>query len=378
VAIKEITDRIQSEEIDFSMVTLRYDSSLPKYEKIGNIKIHRIGFSVKNPKPESLVKFPLYLNKVFYPILATLKAFSLDKKEKFDGFWSMMIFMSMPAMFFNFLFKRKSYLISIQEGDDLKGFMRKWFMRPFKNVVIKALHQATYVQTISEYLADWIRSMGYAGKLIVIPNGVDLNKFSKNDMSTLQASVLRKNLGINEKDFLVVSISRLVYKNGMDVLIDSFKSLEDNFKLVIVGDGPLKKDLLERIEKNNFKNKVFLVGQKTQDEIPFYLNMADAFCRPSRTEGQGIAFLEAMAYKVPILATEVGGIKEFLVDKKTGFVVRSDDSIDLADKIRFVEKEVIIREKVKKEAYKLIKIKYDWEELVLNMKKDFFSKVLRN
>jgi hypothetical protein len=51
VAIKEITDRIQSEEIDFSMVTLRYDSSLPKYEKIGNIKIHRIGFSVKNPKP---------------------------------------------------------------------------------------------------------------------------------------------------------------------------------------------------------------------------------------------------------------------------------------------------------------------------------------
>jgi 1,2-diacylglycerol 3-alpha-glucosyltransferase len=251
-------------------------------------------------------------------------------------------------------------------------------MRPFKNVVIKALHQATYVQTISEYLADWIRSMGYAGKLIVIPNGVDLNKFSKNDMSTLQASVLRKNLGINEKDFLVVSISRLVYKNGMDVLIDSFKSLEDNFKLVIVGDGPLKKDLLERIEKNNFKNKVFLVGQKTQDEIPFYLNMADAFCRPSRTEGQGIAFLEAMAYKVPILATEVGGIKEFLVDKKTGFVVRSDDSIDLADKIRFVEKEVIIREKVKKEAYKLIKIKYDWEELVLNMKKDFFSKVLRN
>jgi glycosyltransferase involved in cell wall biosynthesis len=360
------------------MVTLRYDSSLPKYEKIGNIKIHRIGFSVKNPKPESLVKFPLYLNKVFYPILATLKAFSLDKKEKFDGFWSMMIFMSMPAMFFNFLFKRKSYLISIQEGDDLKGFMRKWFMRPFKNVVIKALHQATYVQTISEYLADWIRSMGYAGKLIVIPNGVDLNKFSKNDMSTLQASVLRKNLGINEKDFLVVSISRLVYKNGMDVLIDSFKSLEDNFKLVIVGDGPLKKDLLERIEKNNFKNKVFLVGQKTQDEIPFYLNMADAFCRPSRTEGQGIAFLEAMAYKVPILATEVGGIKEFLVDKKTGFVVRSDDSIDLADKIRFVEKEVIIREKVKKEAYKLIKIKYDWEELVLNMKKDFFSKVLRN
>jgi glycosyltransferase involved in cell wall biosynthesis len=67
-----------------------------------------------------------------------------------------------------------------------------------------------------------------------------------------------------------------------------------------------------------------------------------------------------------------------LVDKKTGFVVRSDDSIDLADKIRFVEKEVIIREKVKKEAYKLIKIKYDWEELVLNMKKDFFSKVLRN
>jgi glycosyltransferase involved in cell wall biosynthesis len=378
IAIKEITDRIQESNIEFSMITLRYDSLLPKFEKNGKIKVYRIGFSKKNPNSESLVKFPMYLNKVFYPILATIKAFSLDRKEKFDGFWSMMLLMSIPPMLFNLFFRKKPYIISIQEGDDVDKFMSNWFMRPFKNTVIKSLHQASSVQSISEFLSGWVRNLGYAGSLSVIPNGVDLQKFSRNESYLSKASEVRKTLGIFSEDFLIISISRLVYKNGLDTLIDSMKFLDIKFKLLIIGEGHLKENLTKKISENKLEDRVFLLGQKSQEEIPIYLNSANVFCRPSRTEGQGISFLEAMATELPVVATSVGGIKEFLIDKKTGLVSKVNDAEDLANKIKTLAVDELLRNKIKTEAYKMVKTKYNWDKLVLDMQERFFARILKN
>src|SRR5687768_17165314 len=96
VAIKEITDRIQPADIFFDMVTLRFDSDLPQVEKIGNVTVHRIGWTKKNPSAQELLQFPMYLNKVFYPLLAFFKAFRLHLKYKYDLFWGMMSYAAFP------------------------------------------------------------------------------------------------------------------------------------------------------------------------------------------------------------------------------------------------------------------------------------------
>jgi glycosyltransferase involved in cell wall biosynthesis len=286
--------------------------------------------------------------------------------------------MSIPPMLFNLFFRKKPYIISIQEGDDVDKFMSNWFMRPFKNTVIKSLHQASSVQSISEFLSGWVRNLGYAGSLSVIPNGVDLQKFSRNESYLSKASEVRKTLGIFSEDFLIISISRLVYKNGLDTLIDSMKFLDIKFKLLIIGEGHLKENLTKKISENKLEDRVFLLGQKSQEEIPIYLNSANVFCRPSRTEGQGISFLEAMATELPVVATSVGGIKEFLIDKKTGLVSKVNDAEDLANKIKTLAVDELLRNKIKTEAYKMVKTKYNWDKLVLDMQERFFARILKN
>ena len=79
VAIKEITDRIRPQDIEFHMVTLRFDSTLPKVEKIGNVLVHRIGFSKEDPNAQDMTKFPLHLNKFIFQFSAYFHAKKLQK-----------------------------------------------------------------------------------------------------------------------------------------------------------------------------------------------------------------------------------------------------------------------------------------------------------
>jgi glycosyltransferase involved in cell wall biosynthesis len=156
------------------------------------------------------------------------------------------------------------------------------------------------------------------------------------------------------------------------------KFLDIKFKLLIIGEGHLKENLTKKISENKLEDRVFLLGQKSQEEIPIYLNSANVFCRPSRTEGQGISFLEAMATELPVVATSVGGIKEFLIDKKTGLVSKVNDAEDLANKIKTLAVDELLRNKIKTEAYKMVKTKYNWDKLVLDMQERFFARILKN
>ena len=101
VAIKEITDRIPDSEYEFDMVTLRFDKTLPKVEKIGNVTIYRVGFVGEYRDSADSLKFPLHLNKYLLPITGYLKARKLHKKFQYDAVWSMMAnYAGFAALFF--------------------------------------------------------------------------------------------------------------------------------------------------------------------------------------------------------------------------------------------------------------------------------------
>ena len=128
IAIREITKRIGS-DFTFDMITSRFDSNLPRCEKIGNITVHRVGFSQTNPTPEDLVRFPLYLTKVFYAPVAFLKAWMLHRKNHYDMLWAMMAYAGFPVVPFRFFHSRIPYVLTLQEGDSVEYMTKRWRIR---------------------------------------------------------------------------------------------------------------------------------------------------------------------------------------------------------------------------------------------------------
>ncbi len=167
--------------------------------------------------------------------------------------------------------------------------------------------------------------------------------------------------------FTILSVSALKEIKGIKYLIDACKLLNDNninFKCNIIGGGPDFEDLSEIINSNNLNEKIFLVGIKTQDEIKEYLQNSDIFVLPSLSEGIPIAVMEAMAMALPVIATNITGLPEIIIDNKNGYLVESSNSQQLAKKIKHLYHHPEIREKFKNNSRKIIEEKFNLKKNV--------------
>ena len=374
IAIKEITDRISSDDFEFDMITLRFDKNLPKFEKIGNVNVYRIGWGKERPTMENLVKFPMYLNKVFFPDMAFLKAWTLDRKRRYDAMWCMMSYSGFPAIFLHWLKRRIPIILTLQEGDSISHITRRLRIRIVGPIYKAIFKKASIVQVISTYLGNFARDMGFKGDIEVIPNAVD-TKFFSAKVSEDNLNDLKEKLGKKEDDIFLITTSRLVPKNGVEDIIESLTYLPENYKLLILGIGPLEKELKNKVEKLGLKNQVNFLGQLGYTEIPQYLQVSDIFVRPSLSEGMGNSFIEAMAAGIPVVATAVGGITDFLHDRWTGVVVKVNDPKDVAEKVKLIAGDQALREHVVRQAQKLVFEKYDWDLIAKDMRERVFLRV---
>lgn len=381
VAIKEITNRINAQEIEFHMVTLRFDSTLPEVEKIGNILVHRIGFTQKNPTIADLKKFPLHINKFLFQFLAAWKAYRLHKKNHYDAIWAMMAHScGVPAAIFKMLHPKVPYLLTLQEGDPPEYIQKK--MRLLYPLFRRAFTKADFVQTISTFLAKWARRMKYQGLLEVVPNGVSIQHFSQSYQEK-ELEILKKNLGKKEGDIFIITTSRLVIKNGIADIVESLKFLPEHYKFLILGVGPLEESLKLQVAGYKLQDRVFFLGQIDHKEMPKYLKISDIFTRPSRSEGMGNSFIEAMAAGLPVIATQEGGIADFLFDpernpdkKPTGLAVNPDDPEGIAGQAKRFFEDKNLRDEIVKNARELAFAKYDWEKIAVDMKEKVFKPLL--
>lgn len=367
-AIKEITDRIN--DIQFDMITLRFDSNLKKFERVGNVNIYRVGFTKNNPTMSDLVKWPLCLNKFLFPFIAFSKACRLNKKYKYDCIWAMMAaFAGFSALFFKVCHKNIPYLLTLQEGDPISEIKKK--VRFIFPLFRKIFTKADYIQAISNYLANFAREMGFKGKLEVVPNGVTIKNYEL-EITNQEA---KKQLNISEDEKIIITTSRLVKKNAVDDIIKSLVYLPANIKFLILGDGPNRKILENLTKKLNLENRVIFNGQVSQSDLPQHLAAGDIFIRPSLSEGQGIAFLEAMAAGIPVIATPVGGIVDFLRDRETGLFCEVKNPKDIAEKAKELLSNKELAEKIKINAKKMVREKYNWDSLAEKMKNIFIDKI---
>lgn len=368
IAIKEITDRILPADIEFHMITNRYDSTLPRIEQVGNVLVHRIGITRKNPSMGELRTFPLHFNKFLYQLFAGFYALKLHRHYRFDGVWAMMAHATgVPAAFVNLCLPRVPFILTLQEGDPPEHIERT--MRPLWPLFTRSFRKARIVQSISVFLEDWSKRRG-AQKTVVIPNGVDLHRFA-NPLSVDARKEIRVRCGAKDSEKLLVTVSRLVPKNGIDTVIRALPGLPSSIKFLVVGSGPQEAELKSLVLELGVADRVHFFGEASQEVIPGLLFASDIFVRASRSEGQGIAFIEAMAAGLPTIGTDVGGIVDFLKDGETGFLAKPDDPSSVVDAVMRATEQGA--SSVALRGRDLVRERYSWDQVVSLMRTHCFS-----
>jgi glycosyltransferase involved in cell wall biosynthesis len=382
VAIKEITDRISPEEYEFHMVCLRFDSTLPKVESIGNVLVHRIGFTTKEPTMADLKRAPLKYNKYLFQFLAAWKAVQLHRKYHYDGIWAMMAHAcGVPAAIFKMFYPGVGYNLTLQEGDPPEYIER--LAKPVWPLFVRAFRKADTIQAISSFLARWAKRMGYAGEPVVIPNAVDTKHFSQ-QFSEAELEVFRQKLGKKDKETWLITTSRLVHKNAVDDVIRSLALLPQDVKFAVLGIGPDEEQLRNIAVELGVADRVKFVGHIDHADLPKYLKACDIFIRPSRSEGMGNSFVEAMAAGLPVIATQEGGIADFLFDAKrnpdkepTGWAVDRDSPGQIAEAVKNIIGDSEKTRKTIRNARALAFEKYNWELIAKEMNEKVFRVITR-
>lgn len=376
VAVKEITDRIDTKDIEFHMVTLRFDSNLPEVEQIGNVLVHRIGFTRKGATIADLRKFPLHLNKHWYQLAAALKAESLHKKYRYDGVWAMMAHScGIPAGIFKSSNPEVKYLLTLQEGDPPEAIER--LMKPVAPLFKQSFVKADQLQTISTFLLAWGKRMGFPGVGVVVPNAVNTQKFS-HTYSDGDVHAMKESLGKKEGEVYMVTTSRLVHKNAVDDVIMSLTHLPKTVSFLIYGIGPDEAMLKEQAKVLGVEDRARFMGEIGHDAMPLMLAACDIFIRPSRSEGMGNSFVEAMAAGLPVIATQEGGLSDFIYDAKrnpdlptTAWAVDANSPEQIAEAVERILAHTDTTKQVTETARTLAFQKYDWNLIANDMRSLF-------
>ncbi|MEA2015811.1 MAG: glycosyltransferase, partial [Actinomycetota bacterium] len=140
-------------------------------------------------------------------------------------------------------------------------------------------------------------------------------------------------LRLDKKDFTVITVAELIKRKNIYDIIAAIASLSDKIRLIIVGNGTLWKELKDYVKNEGLPKKVLFLGRKT--DIPELLYISDLFVMTSLHEGLPKAMMEAMAMEKPIVAYNIRGVRDLVVDGKTGFLVPFGDVKSLAEKILF-------------------------------------------
>jgi glycosyltransferase involved in cell wall biosynthesis len=171
-----------------------------------------------------------------------------------------------------------------------------------------------------------------ACEIAVIPNGIDAALHTPHDVDRARAHV-RHELGLAPDAILAVSVGRLHEQKGHSDVIQALPAIRTHFPLnfAIVGDGPLQAELGQQAATVGVGDHVFFLGFR--GGVGSYLDAADLFLFPSHFEGLGIALLEAMGHRLPLVVSDAGPLPEVVHDGVHGRVHRAGDPTSLAEAV---------------------------------------------
>jgi len=314
------------------------------------------GGILPNLKSSWLARLQLPFFLVFQ-FLAILKTVSKHKINFIHCNWII------PQGFFAFIMYKMfniPYLLTAL-GGDIFAFRNIPGFRSLKKLILKYSCLCT---ANSHDLIEHLKLLSPNTKLQYIPVGVDENFFNENKFDPQ----LRTDLEIT--DLFLLAVGRFAEKKGFKYLIDAMPAILKEFpktKLVLVGYGPKEAEFKSKTKKLGLENCIIFAGGKSRLELSRYYATADIFIGPSviakggDTEGQPAVFIEAMASKTAIVASDVGGIKDMIEDGKTGLMVPQKDPRQITKAIFTLCKDNALKQRLEENGKQCITKKFSWE-----------------
>jgi phosphatidylinositol alpha-1,6-mannosyltransferase len=226
-------------------------------------------------------------------------------------------------------------IVALTHGHEV-WWSRLW---PFSAAIARigrAVDALTYLGEFTRGEISKALDSDSAAKLVRIAPGIDTEHFTPRS----DAKGLRESLGLGNKK-VIVSVGRLVHRKGQDILIESMPEIIktiDDVHLLLIGEGPYKKELEKRIKNLGLANRVTFVGRVQYADLPQYICVGDVFAMPSRSrlaglevEGLGIVYLEASACGLPVIGGVSGGAPDAVLQGETGFSVDGRSAHEVAE-----------------------------------------------
>lgn len=206
-----------------------------------------------------------------------------------------------------------------------------------KKIIVKGSREyvkpATAVIVPTEKTKKLMQKYKIKSPIYILPTGIDLEKFGKPDHK--RVIEIRKNLSINKDTSVILVLGRISEEKSIDLVVRSMPDILKKIpsaRLIVVGDGPFRKNLEEISHDLNITDKVRFTGRVCFDEVPDYYAIADVFVSASKTETQGLTICEAMASGTPvavyddeniagIVSHDISGILFKTADELTGAVI---------------------------------------------------------
>ena len=167
---------------------------------------------------------------------------------------------------------------------------------------------------------------GYDRSVHIIPTGIEIERFYKENIDKEKVNILRKKYGFTKDDIIILFVGRIAEEKNIEFLINNHSSLTNRYKhskLLIVGDGPDLDRYKELAEENKLTDNVIFTGKVPWDEVPLYYNLADIFTTASHTETQGLTVIEAMAASLPVIALNDEAFRNVVIDTLTGYLFKN-------------------------------------------------------
>lgn len=220
------------------------------------------------------------------------------------------------------------------------------------------------VVTVSRFHASWGQSLGIAAKekILAISNGVPKPPF----VSPQQIEEMKANWGIKNNEMILFTPGRLAPEKGLEDLIEAYALLEPEeqkrTKLLFAGEGALRPVLEGLVRKHHLQDRVVLLG--FQSHVPAMLAAADIVVLPTWREGLSIALLEAMSQGCAIITTSIGSNREATDDGQGAFLVSPKSALRLAEAIRELSKNSVLRETLRRRAKNIYSERYTQEQML--------------
>ena len=216
----------------------------------------------------------------------------------------------------------------------------------YKPAVTFSINKSDVVTSVSQSLKDDTNKLFSIKKeIVVIPNFIELNKNRNETSISCHRSVMAK-----PEERIVTHISNFRRVKRIPDVIKIFYKIQQNIpaKLMMVGDGPEKAKAEQLCNELGIQDKVIFFGNS--NEIDKILSYSDLFLLPSETESFGLAALEAMAWSVPVISSNSGGLNEVNFDGLSGYLSNVGDIDDMAEKALKILKDTATLEAFRKNA----------------------------